>query len=76
VQTLSLIEVMLSYEPLNRPSVQMIIEKTEEMIMWAKAAQTQQGAPQAVKLEAELDNRYQFMLIEKYSPKEEYNTAQ
>jgi hypothetical protein len=41
VQTLSLIEVMLSYEPLNRPSVQMIIEKTEEMIMWAKAAQLQ-----------------------------------
>jgi hypothetical protein len=66
VETLSLIEVMMSYEPLNRPSVQMIIETTE-MIMSAKAARLPEGSLEAIPLEAELDNRYQFMLIDKYA---------
>lgn len=65
VETLSLIELMMSYEPLSRPSVQMVIDTTE-MIISAKAAQVPHGSLEAIQLEAELDNRYQFMLIEKY----------
>ena len=62
VQTLHLIESMLSANPLNRPSVRMIIEMTESIIR-DKMQYVEQGSLEAIPLKDELYNRHQFMLI-------------
>lgn len=49
VETLSMIESMMSYDPSNRPSVQMIIEATE-MIIRAKCASLNEDSLEAVPL--------------------------
>lgn len=59
-----MIESMMSHDPQNRPTVQMCIEATEMLInlhQQSMASQEQEARP----LEDELDNRYQFMLIQK-----------
>jgi len=61
-----MIESMMSFDPQSRPSVQMIIEATEMLINKHHELESQmEGQQESRALEMELDNRFQFMLIQK-----------